>query len=89
METTVVPRPTARCTHSPGLIHEPLASTCMACDSRVNLRLCATCGYVGCCESQLGHNATHARASGHAVIHSLPLSASSFTWCYVEGRYIR
>ena len=51
--------------------------------------MCVTCGHVGCCESQLGHNTQHAQASGHPVINSLPLGPGSFTWCYEENRYIR
>jgi hypothetical protein len=43
---------------------------------------------VGCCESQQGHNRTHAKESGHPVIKSLPLREGHFTWCYTCERYL-
>ena len=54
----------------------------------VHLRLCLTCGHVGCCESQQAHNTKHAKASGHPVIKSLPLREGHFTWCYTCRRYL-
>ena len=76
------------CAHVPPSIAEPTSETCEECGSRRNLRACATCGHVGCCESQAGHNTAHARASGHPVIYSLPKDGG-FTWCYEEQRYLR
>ncbi len=49
--------------------------------------MCAECGYVGCCESQAGHNTLHARATRHAVIYSMPAGAG-WAWCYEESRYV-
>lgn len=66
----------------------PRADACEECGSRFNLRACTTCGHVGCCESQQGHNTAHARASDHAVIRSMPIGRSSFTWCYECDRYV-
>lgn len=73
--------------------HEPLrsdpqpgADRCQVCGATFSLRACATCGFVGCCESQGGHARLHALANGHPVIRSLPL-AVGFTWCYVCGDY--
>ncbi len=80
---------TKECMHLPEEMHAPRASSCEECGSSVNLRACAECGHVGCCESQLAHNTAHYRDSGHPVIKSLPLESSrSFTWCYECGRYI-
>jgi len=76
------------CTHEPSRVASPRASTCEGCGSNFNLRLCAECGYVGCCESQQAHDRTHALASGHHVIKSLPLTAGSFTWCYACDQYL-
>ncbi len=67
---------------------EPRSETCEECGSWINLRVCTECGHVGCCESQHGHNTAHARAAGHPVIRSLPLTERSFTWCYECGRYL-
>jgi uncharacterized UBP type Zn finger protein len=87
--TAAVHYPQVSCPHMPPEIAAPVAETCQECGSGVNLRMCATCGHVGCCESQAGHNTAHARASGHPVIYSLPLGPTSFTWCYEENRYLR
>jgi uncharacterized UBP type Zn finger protein len=78
----------APCPHVPVGVLGPRADACEGCGSRTNLRVCVTCGHVGCCESQLGHNTAHARTAGHPVIRSLPLSPHSFTWCYDCGRYV-
>ncbi len=67
---------------------EPRAEACEECGSTFNLRACTSCGHVGCCESQLGHNTAHAEASEHPVIRSMPLGPHSFTWCYECGRYV-
>jgi uncharacterized UBP type Zn finger protein len=79
---------TAACPHFEGTTAEPRADRCEGCGSTVNLRVCTTCGYVGCCESQQGHNRTHAKESGHPVIKSLPLREGHFTWCYTCERYL-
>ena len=82
------PGETQACTHVPDQMAEPRASACQGCGSRFNLRVCTTCGYVGCCESQQGHNTQHARASGHHVNKSLPVTQGHFTWCYACKRYL-
>lgn len=76
------------CTHQSEEIAAPRADACEDCGSGFNLRVCTDCGYVGCCESQLGHDREHARATGHPVIKSLPLREGSFTWCYACRRYV-
>lgn len=76
------------CPHFDGTTAEPRADRCEGCGSAVNLRVCTACGYVGCCESQQGHDHAHAQESRHPVIKSLPLREGHFTWCYSCGRYI-
>ena len=78
----------AACTHVPEQLAEPHAAACGECGSTFNLRVCTSCGYVGCCESQKGHNSKHARQSGHQVIKSLPVTQGHFTWCYACNRYL-
>lgn len=78
----------AECTHVPEATAEPRADACEECGATYNLRVCADCGYVGCCESQLGHDRDHALSAGHPVIRSLPLHQGSFTWCYECYRYV-
>lgn len=76
------------CMHEPKDVAQPRGAACEGCGSTFNLRLCADCGYVGCCESQQAHDRSHALETGHHVIKSLPLSDSSFTWCYACQRYV-
>ncbi len=50
----------------------------------VHLRLCMTCGHVGCCDSSPGTHATkHSRATGHPVIRSFE-PGEAWRWCYVD-----
>ncbi|HEV8683281.1 MAG TPA: UBP-type zinc finger domain-containing protein [Actinomycetota bacterium] len=88
MKQAVRRDPEVACTHIPAELASPRTDTCEGCGSGTNLRVCVSCGHVGCCESQLAHNTAHARISGHPVIRSLPLSTGSFTWCYECRRYI-
>ena len=78
----------SHCTHVTGTVATPNSATCEECGSGVSLRVCADCGHVGCCESQLAHDTAHFEASGHPVIRSLPLSDHSFTWCYACKAYV-
>jgi uncharacterized UBP type Zn finger protein len=77
----------AKCTHFDGSVAKPRTEGCEECGSTFNLRVCTTCGHVGCCESQKGHNTAHAKAVGHPVIQSLPLG-NGFTWCYTCNAYV-
>ena len=56
--------------------------------SWVHLRLCLTCGHVGCCETTNGHALAHSKASNHPLIRELPVSERSFTWCYGCNAYV-
>lgn len=78
----------ARCPHFDGATVPPRADRCEGCGSTFNLRVCTTCGHVGCCESQQGHNTRHSKESGHPVIKSLPVGEGHFTWCYQCRKYI-
>ncbi len=50
----------------------------------VHLRLCLSCGSVGCCDSSPNRHATaHARASGHPIVRSLE-PGEDWLWCYVD-----
>jgi monovalent cation:H+ antiporter-2, CPA2 family len=53
-------------------------------DSWVQLRLCMTCGHVGCCDSSKNKHATkHYRETGHPIIRSYE-SGEDWEWCYVD-----
>lgn len=75
------------CTHKPADLATPNADTCEECGSTFNLRMCATCGHVGCCESQQRDAETHWKASGHEVMVAMPVGRS-FTWCYEDHAYV-
>jgi uncharacterized UBP type Zn finger protein len=86
IRTLLGSHPTA-CEHFPVDIAAPSGDQCQECGSRFNLRLCATCGHVGCCESQRGDAKRHALTQAHPVILSMP-AGRGFTWCYEEKRYV-
>lgn len=75
------------CAHVPDTRAIPSGARCEECGSRSSLRMCATCGQVGCCDSQAGHARAHALTQHHPVIVSLPLE-HGFTWCYEENDYV-
>ncbi len=53
-------------------------------DSWVHLRLCLTCGQVGCCDSSKNRHASHHAAdSGHPIVGSLE-RGEAWQWCYVD-----
>lgn len=49
-----------------------------------HLRMCSTCGHVGCCDSSPHRHATaHHHATGHPVMRSFE-PGESWRWCYVD-----
>jgi len=80
---------TATCTHI-GQIKAaaPRAAGCEEClrigQRWVHLRLCLTCGHVGCCDDSIGKHATkHFHDTAHPVMRSLE-PGESWGWCYVD-----
>ncbi|MEA2451701.1 MAG: hypothetical protein QOG04_411 [Actinomycetota bacterium] len=59
--------------------------TCLEIGARwVHLRLCRTCGYVGCCDSSPNkHASAHARDTEHPIVQSFEPGEDWF-WCYVD-----
>ncbi|MFN0062895.1 MAG: UBP-type zinc finger domain-containing protein [Myxococcaceae bacterium] len=50
----------------------------------VHLRVCMTCGHVGCCDSSRNKHATaHAHDTQHPVVRSYE-RGESWGWCYVD-----
>src|SRR5438045_1268802 len=58
---------------------------CLKIGSRwVHLRMCMTCGKIGCCDSSPNKHATaHAHESDHPVIRSAE-PGEDWSWCYVD-----
>jgi uncharacterized UBP type Zn finger protein len=66
----------------------PSADGCEDClrigDVWVNLRLCLTCGHVGCCDdSKNKHASRHYHETEHPVIVSYE-EGENWLWCYVD-----
>ena len=54
----------------------------------VHLRLCETCGHVGCCDSSPNRHATkHFQATGHPVIKSFE-PGEEWGYCYVDDLFV-
>lgn len=54
----------------------------------VALRMCLTCGHVGCCDSSKGAHATgHFHQTSHAVMRSIE-RGQDWRWCYVDKAYV-
>lgn len=50
----------------------------------VHLRVCQSCGHVGCCDSSPGKHATnHFRATGDPIVRSYE-PGEDWYWCYVD-----
>jgi uncharacterized UBP type Zn finger protein len=48
------------------------------------LRLCLSCGYVGCCDQSKNKHATkHFKRSSHPLIKSFE-QGESWIWCYID-----
>ena len=79
----------AACTHLKQVRDvTPSAEGCEDClktgDEWVHLRLCLTCGHVGCCDSSKNQHATkHFRTVHHPVIRSFE-PEERWMWCYVD-----
>ena len=53
-------------------------------DTWVHLRLCLTCGHVGCCDSSRNKHATkHFHATKHPLIRSIE-RGEAWVWCYID-----
>jgi uncharacterized UBP type Zn finger protein len=53
-------------------------------DDWVHLRLCMTCGHVGCCDDSKNKHATkHFRAIKHPIIRSLE-PGETWMYCYID-----
>jgi len=53
-------------------------------DSWVHLRLCTSCGHIGCCDSSKNRHATkHFRRTQHPIVRSAEPGEEWF-WCYAD-----
>lgn len=79
----------SQCTHLNQIkitsTHTHVCEDCVKIGDRwVHLRLCLTCGHVGCCDSSKNKHATrHFHEVAHPLIRSIE-PGESWTWCYVD-----
>lgn len=67
---------------------EPRSEGCEEClaigDTWVHLRLCLSCGHVGCCDSSKNkHASKHFRTTRHPIVRSAE-PGEDWMWCYVD-----
>ena len=54
----------------------------------VHLRLCLSCGHVGCCDSSPNRHARrHAFAVNHPIVQSFQ-PGEDWRWCYIDEAYV-
>lgn len=77
------------CTHLDQILDvKPSGDGCVEClatgDWWVHLRMCSTCGHVGCCDSSKNQHATkHSHATGHPIIRSFE-PEEGWYYCYPD-----
>ena len=53
----------------------------------VHLRMCQSCGHIGCCDNSPGRHATaHFRSTGHPLIRSFE-PGEDWWWCYPDDLF--
>jgi uncharacterized UBP type Zn finger protein len=70
--------------------HTEECEDCVAAGEKVwaHLRLCLTCGHVGCCDSSPHRHAErHWKDTGHPVMRSFE-PGESWRWCYPDERIV-
>ena len=82
----------SNCKHIPKSFTKPQAKQCQEGDIEMHkfgLRVCLSCGHVGCCDDDPGQHARkHGEKPGHQVMASYPADEKSFIWCYEDSDYI-
>lgn len=57
-------------------------------DAWIHLRICLSCGQVGCCDSSRNKHATrHFQMTGHPLIQSFEPN-EDWAWCYLDETYM-
>ncbi len=86
------------CTHLTQLARgrtDPVTPSALGCeeclergDEWVHLRLCMTCGHVGCCDDSPNRHATrHHHATRHPVVKSFE-PGEDWAWCYADDELV-
>jgi monovalent cation/hydrogen antiporter len=67
---------------------QPQTRACAECTAKgiewAQIRMCLTCGHVGCCDSGPGKHATaHFKETGHPVMRTI-VPGQDWRWCYID-----
>jgi uncharacterized UBP type Zn finger protein len=81
----------SRCTHLDEVEITELPGEIAGCedclragDRWVHLRMCLTCGHIGCCDSSPNKHATaHHAGTGHPIVRSAE-PGEQWSWCYED-----
>lgn len=81
------------CTHTDQI--QVSTPTTMGCEECLNLgepwallRMCRTCGHVGCCDTSRHKHATlHFQTTGHPIAQLLE-HAQETDWCYIDQTFV-
>ncbi|RYG26812.1 hypothetical protein EON82_01840 [bacterium] len=70
----------------------PSSHGCAEClktgDTWVHLRMCLTCGHVGCCDFSKNKHATkHSLATEHPIVRSVE-PGESWRYCYIDNQAV-
>lgn len=86
----------AECTHLDSLEVTELPESIAGCEECLetgsqwcHLRICLTCGHVGCCDSSPGkHASAHARSTEHPLMRSVE-PGEDWCWCFEDELAMR
>jgi uncharacterized UBP type Zn finger protein len=54
----------------------------------IHLRMCLTCGHVGCCDSSPNRHARrHAAITDHPIVQSFE-PGEDWRWCFIDGAMV-
>lgn len=92
-DVSLTPREGRACPHTDQIeVVKPGTRGCAEClrdgTEWVKLRICMTCGHVGCCDSSVGmHANAHFEETRHPIIRSIE-PGEAWGWCYVDKSYV-
>jgi hypothetical protein len=80
------------CSHLDSIVVTELPEQIAGCEdclkmggSWVHLRMCQSCGHIGCCDSSPNrHASAHSRDTDHPIIRSAE-SGEDWSWCYIDN----
>jgi monovalent cation/hydrogen antiporter len=86
----------ATCTHIRSIERTALPDQVAGCEEClaqgmqwVHLRMCQSCGHIGCCDNSPGKHATaHFEETGHPIARSAE-PGERWSWCYVDQEMFR